>query len=279
MTRWSLDPGIAASFPFSADSGAQVVVAAYMGSISHGTADPDPSSIDDVDIMGAILPPTSCLLGLDQFDHWDSFIGRYDLTFYDLHKLVRLWLKGNPNVIGLLWLRDEDYLLRTPAFDAFREIRSGLLSKQLYEPFRGYGRSQLRDIEKKVYQGYMGPKRRALVDQFGYDTKHAAHSIRLVRMAEEVLRTGILRVYRGGHDADELRAIKAGAWPRERVLTEAEHWFRKLDEAYAASTLPEEPNRVLVSQTLVRVTEDHLERAKALRGRQDLSVIWEELQQ
>lgn len=90
------------------------------------------------------------------------------------------------------------------------------------------------------------PKRAQLEERFGYDTKHAAHLIRLMRSGLEALETGVLRVRRA--DADELVAIKDGAWPYERLLDEAELLTHSLADALAKSSLPEDVDRAWVDE-------------------------------
>jgi hypothetical protein len=48
--------------------------------------------------------------------------------------------------------------------------------------------------------------RTELVDKFGYDTKHAMHLVRLIRMAKEILIEGVVHVYRD--DREELMDIR-----------------------------------------------------------------------
>jgi predicted nucleotidyltransferase len=244
--------------PFAPDSGAAIIMTAYAGSLAHGTHDPRPGSIDDVDIVGVILAPPAQIIGVTRFEHWDIFIDELDLTFYSVQKFVRLLLKANPNVLGWLWLPDRLYLQRSPAFDRFREQRQIFASKRAYLPFKRYGQAQMRDMDKGVYRGYMGAKRKVLVEQFGYDVKHAAHLIRLLRGACEFLETGEMRVDRSEIDADELKAIKRGDWGRERVLREAEALFVRLEEAYQHSPLPDEPDETAAEELLVDVTLAHL---------------------
>ena len=96
-------------------------------------------------------------------------------------------------------------------------------------------------LRKRYYSGgYMGTKRRELVRRIGYDSKNAAHLIRLLRMGVEFLQSGQLLVERD--DADELLSIKRGEWPLELVKAEAERLFRLAEEAYSLSTLPEKPD-------------------------------------
>ena len=61
-------------------------------------------------------------------------------------------------------------------------------------------------MERNACKGYMGEKRKRLVEKFGYDTKNASHLIRLLRMGMEFLVDGELHVER--EDAKELLRIK-----------------------------------------------------------------------
>lgn len=276
---------------------------AFVGSHSHGTYVPstDPDAIDDVDVMGVVLPPPSYLLGLDTFEHWTRQWEEMDVVTYSLHKFVRLLLKGNPNVLGLLWLREEDYLLRGPAFEQLVAHRSLFAHKGVYASFAGYaagqlhkmtsyspaiqqeidtleetlnaagwltseimdGRSlpmpqgldpddanrkaaRLKHLRAKYHAAYMGEKRRALVVKHGYDTKNAAHLIRLLAMCQTFLRTGELEVYRT-HDADLLRAIKRGEWSLEDVKALAETLFAQVKQARDESTLADGPDVARIS--------------------------------
>ncbi|MCK6505398.1 nucleotidyltransferase domain-containing protein [Myxococcota bacterium] len=82
------------------------------------------------------------------------------------------------------------------------------------------------------YQGWRvgrNPARSALEARHGYDTKHGAHLVRLLRMGREILEQGRVRVWRGDLDGEELRAIRAGAWPYEALLAWAQEADAELD--------------------------------------------------
>src|SRR5207247_6082058 len=70
-TRRSSDL-IIEGFESGFDLRTHTLCAAHMGSMSHNTYVPsdDPESIDDVDIMGALVPPPEFVLGLRNWDHW-----------------------------------------------------------------------------------------------------------------------------------------------------------------------------------------------------------------
>ena len=100
-------------------------------------------------------------------------------------------------------------------------------------------------------KGWMGNKRKALVEKHGPDVKNSAHLIRLLRMGIEFLETGEVHVYRP--DAEELVAIKRGEWPLEKTVREAERLFARAEDAYERSALPERPDAEKAEQICVSV--------------------------
>lgn len=85
------------------------------------------------------------------------------------------------------------------------------------------------------------PARAELESRWGYDTKHAMHLVRLLRMCREILERGEVLVRRP--DAEELLAIRAGAWTYERLVEWAEHEDATLDDVVRTSPLPKGPDR------------------------------------
>jgi predicted nucleotidyltransferase len=251
----SLDRRIIESFPAGFDLDRHCVCAAYMGSISHNTYVPkeDPDSIDDVDIMGVVVPPPERVIGLRKWEHWTLQKDELDVVFFSLQKFVELLLKSNPNVVGLLWLRPDLYLRVHPAFQKLIDHRDIFGSRQAYESFAGYASAQIKKMEGGAFEGYMGARRKALVEKHGYDAKMAAHAIRLLRMGAEFLETGKLQVFRE-EDAEELRAIKRGEWSLDRVKQEAEKGFERAKAARENSPLPEKPDFARADELLVGIT-------------------------
>jgi len=236
--------------PFKSPEGLKVdvvsksILVSYRGSHSHGTYLPpeDPSAIDDKDIMGVFIAPRSYYLGLDQIEGHEWWDGDYDIVFYELKKYLRLLIKSNPNVLSLLWTDSDLFLHQTYLGKELILNRSLFLSKQVYQSFCGYARGQLHRMTNFInpYQGYMGAKRKALVDKYGFDVKNGAHLIRLLRMGIEILRDGEVNVFR--KDAQELIDIKQGRWPLREVLDEANRLFPIMETAYKNSALPENPD-------------------------------------
>jgi len=86
------------------------------------------------------------------------------------------------------------------------------------------------------WQAERNPARAELERRYGYDTKHAMHLVRLMRMGLEVLEHGELRVRRP--DAAELREIRAGSLSYDALLAEAERLEQRMTAAAERSSLP-----------------------------------------
>jgi predicted nucleotidyltransferase len=223
------------------------ILLAYRGSIAHGTYEPNtkPGSIDDRDLLGVCVPPLEYYYGLKEYGSRGTreiVDDPWDIVIYEARKTVSLLAKGNPNVLSLLWLPENLYVKKTDAGETLINNRDAFATRSTFYPFMGYAKSQLTKMERGAFKGYMGDKRRALVEKYGYDTKNAAHLIRLLRMGIEFLRDGELQVQR--HDASELLAIKHGEWELDKVKEEARRLSALCEEAHVRSPLPKEPDLV-----------------------------------
>lgn len=229
------------------------VLLGYVGSIAHGTYVPknDPDSIDDKDIMGVCVGPIESYFGLGHFEQKQVQMGEWDSVVYEIRKFFRLLLKQNPNVIGLLYLKKENYIHISDAGQMIIDNKNLFVSKQAYRSFTGYAYSQLHRMTHSACEGYMGAKRKRLVETFGYDCKNAAHLIRLLRMGIEFLTDGKMYVFR--EDAPELKDIKSGKWELERVKEEADRLFKLSQEAYIRSELPVHPKTREAEELLIKI--------------------------
>jgi len=238
------------------------ILKGYRGSIAHGTY--IPSHIDDKDIMGVCVAPREYYIGLKNFEQYEHKEGEIDLLIYELRKYVRLLLKSNPNVLCLLWLSPNHYILKTEWGNRLLENRDIFISKQCYKSFTGYAYGQLRKMTHFTYRGYMGQKRKELVEKFGFDAKNAGHLIRLLKMGIELLSTGELNVLR--HDSQQLIAIKQGEWTLEQVQSKANELFKLAEEAFVRSKLPEHPNYHQANILCMNIIEDYWKQTKSDMG-------------
>jgi len=216
----------------------------YRGSIAHGMYIPntDPNSIDDKDIMGVYLAPISHYIGINKSkDVREKWYKEWDCVYYEFLKIVSLLCKGNPNVLSALWLDDKYILYQADSWKELVKIKDAFACKNVYHSFCGYAHGQLHRMTHMAFDGYMGEKRKGLVEKYGYDCKNAAHCIRLLRMSIEFLMEGTLYVERR-NDATQLLEIKHGEWTLDQVKAEAEHLFKLCEEAYIRSPLKAQPD-------------------------------------
>lgn len=217
-----------------------VGLAGYRGSMAHGTAG---DILDDVDIVGVFIAPLNNYLGLTSFEHIERIAvnEKYDFAIFELRKYFRLLLKSNPNVLSLLWLPQNLYIVQSDWGKELIENRGLFMSKHLHKSFGGYAYGQLQRMTRPcTNQAYQGKRRRERFEKFGYDCKNAGHLIRLLRMGIEALLTGEINVAR--HDAKQLKEIKRGEWSLKQVEAEASRLHNLLDEAFVKCELPARPD-------------------------------------
>jgi len=88
----------------------------------------------------------------------------------------------------------------------------------------------------------------------GYDSKNLMHTLRLLDMAGEIAREGVLRVRRPNREY--LLRVRAGEFEYEELVAKAEAQLVQVQEDFAASSLPDEPDRAQVNALLVQVREE-----------------------
>ncbi len=91
-----------------------------------------------------------------------------------------------------------------------------------------------------------------------YDTKNMMHTFRLLHMAEEIAKEGVVNVRRS--DREYLLRIKNGDFEYDDLVNEAEKIKEELEDFYDQSNLMERPNLNVVNQLLVRVRGEFYKR-------------------
>ena len=120
--------------------------------------------------------------------------------------------------------------------------------------------------EWQRYQSWLksrNKKRAELELKFGYDTKHGAHLVRLMRMGVEILQTGRINVDRTQIDADELKEIKLGSWNYEQLEIYAKDMDDALSEMYKTSTLQKTCNFNAINDLCINIVDDYMEAQRA----------------
>ncbi len=258
------------------DVAERTILLTVAGSRAYGMALPT----SDLDVKGVLVAPAEYMLGIESFEQVDSpavihasfqrvfdFWGYEHLpvegSVYELRKFVKLAHDANPNILDVLFCADGHLLRATPAGHELRQHRHLFLSARAKHTFSGYAIAQMKRIRSRHLRMQAGEDvtrdrdgaRGDLEKQFGYDTKHAAHLVRLLRMGHEILTTGVCNVYRGGIDAGELLAIRNGAWTYEEVEAYAADMDAQLTDIYdrKAYVVPHTPDRKAINELCVEL--------------------------
>ncbi|MGZ8924285.1 MAG: DNA polymerase beta superfamily protein [Nitrososphaeraceae archaeon] len=95
--------------------------------------------------------------------------------------------------------------------------------------------------------------RSQLEEQFGFDTKHALHLVRLLRLGVEALDTGVVNVKRA--DAKELIEIREGKWSYEELIDYSNKMKEKMDKLYKTTQLRRTPNIKLAAKLILDIQD------------------------
>lgn len=186
------------------------IVKALAGSRLYGTN----HAGSDMDFMGIGVASMREKLGLRYVEQ----IGADDDVTYELTKWARLAVNGNPTVLQMLWVGPDNAsqtLECHPQWSYWQmKLRSAVLSQRCIPAFLGYMDGQRKKILSSRGQ------RPELIAKHGYDTKFAAHMIRLALQGIEVKTTGSMSL--PCVDVMLLREIIAGKYTQPEVLAMAE---------------------------------------------------------
>jgi predicted nucleotidyltransferase len=172
--------------------------------------------------------------------------GDIDLQVYTLRKFVNLAAAGNPSVLMILFA-PTSYRLIDDEFPA-GEIAELTKSRRAAVAYRGYMEKQ---IERWTgSRGQKNVKRPELEKAHGYDTKYAAHTIRLGVQGIEYLSTGALTLPMPEAVATRIREVRGGNLPESEALDWARQLEAELEEAALSSELPERPDQGAIDSFL-----------------------------
>jgi len=98
-------------------------------------------------------------------------------------------------------------------------------------------------------------KRSILEEAFGYDTKHAAHLVRLLLGAKNILENGTYEPRLKGENLKLVRDVLAGKYTYNEVVKMGEELEKELEPLYEISTLPFSADKVKANELLLQLSK------------------------
>lgn len=177
-----------------------------------------------------------------------SGAGDLDVVVYTLRKWCRLALAGNPTVLLVLFVPDEEVVVRDTVGCELVANAHRFVSRLAGDRFLGYLASQ----RAAMAGGTPRTNRPELVAAHGYDTKFAMHALRLGVQGVELLRTGRITLPIAEPALSELRAIRRGEVPFPTALRRIDETAAELEELNRSARVPDQPDREWVDAFLHR---------------------------
>lgn len=202
-------------------------------------------------VMGELMSPTREQFGLppeltkgttEVFGYIKSKVEEWNLNQYPLDEQLRSDLKET------IWTLIDEISGKKVSWDNWPDAyAAGVIEKSrkdlslkdevidLINKERAYDKALNNYKSWLRWKAERNPARRELEVKSGYDTKHASHLVRLMRMGYEILTDGTVIVKR--HDREEILSIKNGGWSYEKVMEFSKNMQTKLDDAYKTTKL------------------------------------------
>ena len=236
-----------------------------MGSTAYGVSE----ETSDVDVYGCVIPPKPYIFphlygyvpnfgapppnfqqytehGVDDVDAKKV----YDFSIFSIVRYLHLLMDGNPNVIDSIFTDRDCVLYSNQIGELIRDNKTLFLHKGLWPKYKGYAYSQLHKMTSPDRTG----KRKAVVEEYGYDLKFAMHTVRLLLELEQIFDSGELNLRQNN---EQLKSIRRGDWPLSRIRT----WFadteNRLEHLKVSTRLPEKPDEEKIRDLLLTCLESH----------------------
>jgi hypothetical protein len=174
-----------------------------------------------------------------------------DTHSYPLRRFLGLAVKGNPSVLEAFWTPQiEVWAMESWKFNLgteLRDLREYLIGSHVIKPYQGYMRAQaLRLLGLKGGHSAGKEKRKTASSEIaGYDTKYAAHILRLGYNCLQLLTDGHLEPFQEGDDRRKtIMSVRRGELDFADFFEEA----LAVDAAIALHqpNIPEGPNERVV---------------------------------
>jgi len=251
-----------AAFTFSGYACAQLSrIRGHNKWISNPQHSEPPKQIDYIKLVHNFTD--SKLFTLDIKNFRDGYrLVPYDGTLYGLYAINGYKTFNDKGMLNTTYDQNEDFFTLkynnfTKMLDCFGGIRRSIRRQPLFiVKFCKEEYERAKEIHKNywIWKQNRNVIRSELEEKYTYDTKHALHLVRLLRMGEEILTTGEVIVKRP--DAEELLYIREGGWSYEQLITYTEQKDKYIREVlYKSTNLPKSPDLYKLSKLLIDIQD------------------------
>lgn len=125
----------------------QILFQCIRGSHSHGLA----TEQSDTDTTSIYIKTQDELLSLSDVDYVAD--EKNDNNLYEIEKVIRLLMVGDPNMLEMLFVPEDCVLYKNPLIEPLFKVRDMFLTKKVLDTLSGYARSQIykaRGLNKKI---------------------------------------------------------------------------------------------------------------------------------
>lgn len=238
---------------------ADIIHAFVGGSALHGVK---LQGTDDTDVYGIYIERPWLALGLESMEHFvastspqtrRNVASDVDVMCYSLRRWASLAAKGNPTILHSLFTPAEEGEEEWAGIIKCREM---FLARTHARKYLGYADAQLKRMCGQRGRGKHG-QRPEIIGKFGYDTKAAMHTLRLLYEGIELMKAHRVTLPRASKERDLLLAVRRGEWREERVIRQAHRLTKVLEESAEASSLPEAVDLSAVSKLVSGIYLQH----------------------
>lgn len=232
-----------------------------VGSRLHGIH----TEASDYDYMSIVAAPLTTTLGIGPEVRTRTersapkgvraSAGDVEHVTYELRHWMRLAVAGNPNMLLPFYAPDSAFTFCSAQGQSLRELAPHVVSQTALYKHYGYLRSQFERMKGNGPHQSRKPNRPELTEAHGYDTKYAAHALRLGWQGCDLAALGIIQLPMCHSDRKYLRSVRAGEVSEAEVtekikgvLENLAHWCD-----VGSPALPEHPDLDYINDWLIKV--------------------------
>lgn len=217
------------------------------GSKAYGFANEN----SDTDIRSIAFPSYKKFFGMGNFEYAET--KDPDKQIYSLKKFVTLALNANPNIIELLFIDKQDFILKESEFSKkLKSLRENFITKKIFKSYMGYANAQIHKLKNAGNcSPKIGSRRFEGIQKCGYDTKAATHVIRLLSQGIELAKKRKISMPLSEPDVTICKKIRLGLLTLQEVIEFADKLMQVFKNLEETSKLLATPNYELINNFVI----------------------------